>query len=514
MNIFGFELNIEKVGIKLKSILSVDTKVDNRKIEAQQITQIQDQKNLSSSVTNNILFVGQAPAQEVLDKMGMGAIAPIDVPAISAGDANLPQIRKEGKPKELIEKYLSEHTENNSFYIDIDRLIFFYDERLNIDFSEAELVFLVESSLKNSFPFWFWSFLYREKFSNVVPLFKQVFENKDLKIRLGLVAAIGRFTNTSDSIVEWAQTEKNEKVLGAIIVDLHKGGEDALAQRVIVNAISRKLIPDLDYREIKKLEASLGKNEKKCLHEAILSGWPNERVKALNILSATATEEDLSLLESLLEKEAGQTALSILHCIARIGKVNNKEAIEKQLVDTRSEDLFLQVLDTIIAVKDISVLPQLFEWLKKPSDLTSKFLSELHEWQVTSHLDRAVTSLMDKDFYEKVVLDILSVPEGKYRSVFTWRQFNLLEDTENKEVIQLIFSEERLSAYPEWSKVIGKVTLNKALAEKNKQGLLTIAESENYRDAMLAFREIWTMVTTEEALELKLKIEEKERNYC
>jgi hypothetical protein len=92
-------------------------------------------------------------------------------------------------------------------------------------------------------------------------------------------------------------------------------------------------------------------------------------------------------------------------------------------------------------------------------------------------------------------------------------QFNLLEDTENKEVIQLIFSEERLSAYPEWSKVIGKVTLNKALAEKNKQGLLTIAESENYRDAMLAFREIWTMVTTEEALELKLKIEEKER-YC
>jgi hypothetical protein len=70
-----FELNIEK-GDQMKSILSVDAKLIP-KIEAQQITQIKIRKS-SSSVTNNILFVA-SPAQEVLDKMGMGAIAPIDV---------------------------------------------------------------------------------------------------------------------------------------------------------------------------------------------------------------------------------------------------------------------------------------------------------------------------------------------------------------------------------------------------------------------------------------------------
>lgn len=496
----------------LKLFNRVNSPVDKRKVEIETLTQIHEQKNLNAPITNNtiVLVSGTTEAKEVIGKITGELDIPLetDVPKLSTGQSTLPEVEEDGKPKKLIKHYLAEHKENPEFFLDVGRLLFFYEERLNTDFTEEELVFLIQSSLKNNFPFWFWAFLYREKFESVTPLLKSAFATMDLKIKLKVVEVFGRFTDTAENIVELSQNEKDETVLGAMVVRLTKSNEEACAQRLISNAISRKLIPKLDYKEIKTLNAELGKNEKKFLHERIQNGWSNEKVQALNILSVTASEEDLRVLEDLIENEAyRETTFSTMHCIARIGKTNNKTLLEKQLEDARWEEFFMQVLDTLIAVKDKGILPKLLSWLKDSSEFSWKFSSELHKYDIERKISRGLIELIDNDFYEVIVEDILSYSTSKYRHLYVWRHFNLLEDVKNKDVVELIKKETRLSEYPEWKKLISEIAKNEAIEVKSKESLLTLVGPTDYQSSLFALRELWKVIDVQEALNLKSIIE-------
>src|SRR3989344_2292332 len=362
MNLSFFKLNIEKIGLKLKSILSVNTKVDvevnKQKLEIETLTQIQEQKNLNAPITNNtfVLVAGTDQVKEIVEKIAGATDIPLLIPASSSGEATLPNVSEEDGATKSLKQYLKEHEDNPEFLLDRGRLLFFYEERQTIDFKEDALVFLLQSSLKVKFPFWYWTYLYREKFGNVVPLLEAAFKTGDVKIRLEVLNILTRFLDTGENIVQLAMSEIDELVLGAMVVKL--AGDEDKAQRVIANAISRKFIPQLDYKDIKSLTAPLGKNEKKFLSETIANGWSNEKVKALNILSVTASEEDLPLLEGLIEKERyRETTYSTLHCIVRIGKTNIAEHLENELENARLEELLMQVLEALVAVKDKNILP-------------------------------------------------------------------------------------------------------------------------------------------------------------
>ena len=125
--------------------------------------------------------------KNVLSGLNDIAATPLEVPIASTGEATLPEIEQEGKPKRLLKEHLIAYKENKQLYLDREKLLFFYEKRLSIDFTDEELVFLIQSSFKNDFPFWFWAFLYREKFNNVVPLFQKAYETSDLKIRLKII---------------------------------------------------------------------------------------------------------------------------------------------------------------------------------------------------------------------------------------------------------------------------------------------------------------------------------------
>jgi hypothetical protein len=351
-------------------------------------------------------------------------------------------------------------------------------------------------------------FLYREKFESVTPLLKSAFDTKDLKIKLQVVEVFGRFTDTAENIFELSQTEKDETVLGAMVVRLFKSNEESCAQRVILNAISRKLIPKLDYKDVKTLNAGLGKNEKKFLHEKIKNGWSNEKVQALNILSVTASEEDLPVLEDLIANETyRETTFSTMHCIARIGKTNNKALLEKQLEDARWEEFFMQVLDTLIAVKDINILPKLLAWLKDSSAFSWKFSSELHKYEIDRKISKGLIELIDSDFYEVIVEDILSYSSSKYRHLYVWRQFNILEDVKNKDVIELIKKETRLSEYSEWKKLLKEIVKNEAIEVKSKESLMALVGPNDYQSSLFALRELWKVIDAQEAMNLRPIIE-------
>jgi hypothetical protein len=513
MDFSFFKMNIEKIGLKLKSIVAVDTKVDvevnKQKVEIETLTQIQEQKNLNAPITNNtiVLVAGSDQAKELVEKITGIADVPLLIPPNATGEATLPEIEEEDGATKLLKKCLEEYAESPEFLLDRGRLLFFYDERQNIDFKEDALVFLLQSSLKAGFPFWYWTYLYREKFGNVVPLLEAAFRTDDVKIRLEVLNILTRFLDTAENIVQLAMTENNELVLGAMVVKLV--GDPDRAQRVIANAISRKLIPRLDYKEIKSLTAPLGKNEKKFLTDTIASGWSSAKVKALNILSVTASEEDLPLLEGLLQNETyRETTYSTLHCIARIGKTNIAKHLEKELEDARLEELYMQVLETLVAVKDKGILPKLFSWLKDGSSgLAWRFTSGFRDWTLSEKIKEAILELMDKDFYEVIVHDILAQLEGKYQHVYVWRQFNLLRDVSNEEIVELIKKETRLSKFEEWSEVLNAVTSSEAVERKDKDGLLALAVPTNYTTAMLSLRELWKLIPQDEALKLRGVIE-------
>lgn len=496
-NLFG------KLVVSIKNVfVRIDSPVDKRRIDAAvHIDKIDKYEQTS------ITFVGipVEKRKELLDSRELDA-QKIKLPTSQdAVGANLPAGNKiDSQTRNFLRHCLQEYKKNPSLFLDREHLFFIYKERLELDFSEEDLIFLLQSSLKSGFPYWFWSFLYREKFGNVIPLFNSAFKSENLKVRINAIIGMSKFTESSEDIAKLAMTEDDELILGTIVVTLHKLKAPDLIQRVITNAITRKLIPELDYKEIKGLRVKLGENEKKFLHEVIKSGWANEKVKALNILSITADKSDLPILEELLENESyRQTTFSVLNCIANVGFSNKAKLIEKELEDSRWEELFTQTLTTLVAIKHKDVLPKLFEWVKDTSSFTWRFSFELHEWKLRDKIDDAIKKLCDKNFYEIIIKDILSYPRNEYTHLRIWRQLHLLKSIESPEIIDLIKKESRLNSYPEWQEVFWEVSLKESLQKKDKDKLLDLVKKDNYTLAMLALREVWKIVDQKEALNLQ-----------
>ena len=495
-----------KIGKFIGSVFSVkgpvDVDIKKNKAKIQELNQTQD-----NSI--NIQIFDPELTKRLIGNVEKPPSATASIFADPAGSAVLPPTKdSKSKAKSLLKTNLVEHNKNPSYSLDVGRLIFVYGERLNIDFSKDELVFLLRSSLKSDFPFWYWCFLYREKFKEVVPLLLQGFKTIDIKVRLGIVDVLSRFTDTGDYIAKLAETEHNEIVLGAMVVKLFNNGYLDQSQRVIVNAISRRLIPCLDYRDIKTLNATLGINEKEFLYKVIKKGWPDDKVKALNILGATISEDDLPLIENLLENESySKIELSALHCIIKIGRTNNQEFLEKELEDARSAELFIQILGALVAVKARSILPKIYGWLKDTSSISWRFLLGFDKWRLDQSLTQAIVALFDEDFYELVINDILKQPKGKYWHMFTWRQFNVLRSVNDKKIFKLIKNETRLKGVPEWKELLDGIGLQEAIPRGNKAGFVKMVTQVNYTLSMLALREVWKIVSQEEALEIRDIIE-------
>lgn len=429
------------------------------------------------------------------------------IPSDAIGDASLALSSNDAESTLLLNKWHSDYKNNDALLLDIGRIIYLYDKRLGILFTEDHLVFLVRSSLKNDFPVWFWSFFYREKYSHVLPLFKAAFNTTDVKIRLGVIRSYGRFSDSSQDLVELAEAEKDTTVLGLIVTILSKNGEEMAAQRVICNALSRRLVPILDYKEVQNLKTEVGTIERNFLRDVVENGWPNQKIYALNILSLTALESDLLLLESLLESEY-ETMCSTLHCIERIGKINNQAILIKLLDDTRSEEVFVQILKTLVAVNNRSVLPQLFNWMKDSSSFVWRFSSEMHSWRLNDKIEDALIALTDKEFYEHIVADILSVPDGKHQHLFVWRQFHILGSLKNPDLISLLNNDERLKKFADWEKATKRIATQEIVGSSDKDQLIALITPDNFTVSMLACRQLWKIVTHEEGVLFVNKIDE------
>jgi hypothetical protein len=160
----------------LKLFNKVNSPTDNRKVEIDTINQIKEHQTFNAPVTI-VMVADQAKAIELGQRSTsseqLDTPLETEVPKLATGQATLPEVEEDGKPKKSLKYYLAEHKENPEFFLDTGRLLFFYEERLNIDFTKEELVFLIQSSLKNNFPFWFWAF-YIERNLKVSHLFLRV----------------------------------------------------------------------------------------------------------------------------------------------------------------------------------------------------------------------------------------------------------------------------------------------------------------------------------------------------
>lgn len=499
-NIFG---SIKIKGLSFFKNLRVQS--SKKKYSAEEMTIIEEQK------TVNVLVASEEQKKLFSRFMG-GTGSELSVESLISPDSDgtiLPVVAPvDRKIKTFLSQYLQEYRQNPTLFLDKERLFSIYKERSGVDFSEEELVFLLQSSLKNDFPCWFWSFFYREKYGNVMPLFRSAYNCNNSKIRMGVITGLNKFTDVNESIVKLAETEEDEDILGIIVIKLHKKKETDLVQRVIANALTRRIVPSFEYKPVKNLKIDLGTGEKRFLHKVIKEGWANEKNKALNVLSLAADESDLSLIEGLLESETyRETTLNTLNCIARIGKTNRIELIENELLNSKLEKYFIESLNTLIAVGHKKILPKLFDWLKDSSSFNWRFSDDLHQWQLTEKIERAILSLIDEDFYEVIIKDILSNPKNEYTNLYTWRQFNLLKETKDKKIIKLIKKEDRLSDYSEWQEVLDEIKLREISESKDKKELFDVATPNNYTAAMFSLREVWKIINQEEAINIQSILE-------
>jgi hypothetical protein len=169
---FSFiKLNIEKIGIKLKSFTllkgEVKIDVDKRKVEIENFTQIREQKNLNAPITNNtiVLVSGTSEAKEVIEKITGELDIPLEteVPKLSTGQASLPEVEVDGKPKKLLKQYLTEHRENPDFFLDIDGWLFQHNVYYGVinllgKIGDIEdLTFVEESINKETINLFYWN---------------------------------------------------------------------------------------------------------------------------------------------------------------------------------------------------------------------------------------------------------------------------------------------------------------------------------------------------------------------
>lgn len=497
----------------------ITVEVDKRKMEleaeniyqSENLTQIVEQKSAKTIIEHLIINnTSSVDTGVLISQLTDGEQPELPTPTDSVGVVLLAPENTEGvKYKERLQLYLKEHLSNRDFFIGIGQLLFFYENRLLIDFSEEELIFLLQSSLKCEFPFWYWSLLHREKFRHVMPLLRSAFITSDVKIRIEVIRIIGKFRDTADEIVTLCTTEENPIVLGKAITTLFINKSENEAQRILSNSISRKIVPRVEYKDVQSLLTPIGVNEKMFLHNIIKTGWPEEVVFALNIISLSPSETDLNIIEDVLENVSYKSVtISALHCIKRIGKTNKPELIRKLLTDTRQEDVLYQTLETIRVIKDKDSLPELFDLIKRPESIYWRF-SEIDTWKYKRALEKTVKELFDKNFYEIVIEDILSykVFDENWK-LYTWRQTFLLKSLrENPEIVTLIKAENRLNELSDWNEVLEEMEPESYLeSENDKQKLFELIKSEDFKQAKLAAQRLWKIADNNELLSYTIKV--------
>lgn len=435
------------------------------------------------------------------------------------GDAQLIAATTNKQTEDFLHKHLEENQSDNNLLLDRGGLLLIYKEREAISFTEEELIFLVQSSIKHEFPLWFWIYYYREKFGNVVPLLQKAFSHPSSKVRRGGIDALSDFLDTEDDIAKLAENESNPDVLGFIASNLLEKKNTDCVQRVIANALTRKIIPVLTEKSQQKREETkidLGAAEKRFLYSVINNGWSEEKTKALTILSLSTGEEDLLTLENLFEKITySDTANLILNCFKRIGKTSKTKEIEKELLETRRQESFIALLDALVAVKYKLIFPQLLEWLRDISRVTNQLWGDANERKLEEKIQSAIFSLLDKDTYELLVQYILKhYSPDKYGNIMSWRHFRVLRDKEsNPEIISLIKAETRLVEFEPWQEVISGVELKEKTSVKNKEQLLSFITPEDTDQNLAILKEVYEIITPAQALiDVKPLIEELRAN--
>jgi len=417
--------------------------------------------------------------------------------------------KKNLEEENYLKKRLEDYNGGKTFFLSFNELLYIYSKKVEIDFSKEELVYLIQSSFYCDFPYWYWSYLYREKFGNILPVYSGVFKTESAIIRVNTVKALSRFIDTDEKIVSLSETEYDENVLAEMIIVLGKNKNEELISRVVTNIISRRLLPQINFKDLPKIKISLGKNEKQFLYENIKNGCDLDKISALNILSLSAHEDDLPLLEEVLKEEKYiDVVLSVLNCIVCVGKINNLDTIIDNIKDSKREKEFLLSLDVYGISSDKSLLETLYKWLINDRFAGNRFSSFMSDWQYNRKIEEVIVKLCDKEFYEFIVKDLEPKVERGDGYLYTWSYFNLLKAlSKNKKISKLLKGEKRLVKDEQWQEVVDEINLNEAV-EEGKDKIIGLVNSDNYQLSMFALRKLWEMVPPDEVLKYEYKIRE------
>jgi hypothetical protein len=520
MNFGFFQVNIGKVigdiKARFKIHAPVDVEIAKKEINAENIVgSIGEQRNVN---IQTLIITGSNPEALSEELRGLlGQAEQLPPPAVQSDSPSpspsLPAPEEENElVKKLLHEYVEGYTNNATFLSGAGQLLYIYENRTTITFSEDELTFLFLSSLKNDFPYWFWCFTYREQYGHVVPLLLRAYQNANTELKMKLVKVFSNFTETEDELTSLAESERNEDVLGTIVIELSKKHGE-LAQRVLSNALSRQLVPRVSYEKIADLNAPLGPREKQFLHKIIAEGWPEEKADALNVLSVAADKTDLALIESIISDSSYQRAvLSALHCIIKIGETTMFERLLELLKETRQEEVFLQLLVTLKVLNNKAAFPEIFKLVKDPESIYWRF-SELNKWTYERKLEETAGTLFGSSHYDMVIEDILSkkfMDEHWYNWV--WRQMFFLKHTTNPEIKSLIEKETRLDALSEWTEVVQAVKKESNIESDEPEELRAKVSKDDFKLSMFALRKLWEVISPDEVLNEREKIENLRTN--
>lgn len=507
---------IESVRVKLGSIIGriyhKEEHNEQTNLDVSQKT-IGDQIGLQQIASQINLILPEGTSEEERTRLIQATLQGVKrlpdgdrISAEAAGDARLPEETTGTPAEEFLHKYFEEYQSDNSLLLDRGGLLFVYKSREKISFSKQELVYLTQSSLRNNFPIWFWQYNHRERFGSVVPLLQSVFKHDLLKIRKGVISALNDFSDTDDHIVELMEGERNPEVLGYAVSRFLEKNDVDRAQRVIANALTRRIIPTLTEKvknNLNRPKIDLGSAERRILHKAIEDGWQSEKLRALELLSLSAEESDLTFLEGLLDNVTYTDVVNrILACIKRIGKTNKAQYIEKKMLDTHWEESFIAHLDALVGVKYKGIFPQLLIWLSDVRKVTNKFWrGEKSEQKVEEKIQESIAILLDKENYEELVQYILdNYSPGDY-AIFSWKHFWVLgEKKDDPEILKLLKSEKRLNGFEQWERVEKEIEQKELTIIDNPSESLSLITPEKSEQAFLILRKLYETLSSEEAV--------------
>jgi len=521
MGIIDFKgINIESVKAKLGSIIGYHKEEHKEehnekilKIDASQKKFIGEQVHSQHIAQQINLSLPEGTSEEERTKLMQIALEGAkqtpennQISTEASGGARLPEKTTATPTEKFLHKHFEEYQSDNTLLLDRGGLLFIYKSREKISFSKEELGYLTQSSLRNDFPIWFWLYNHRERFESVVPLLQLVFKHNLLKIRKGVINALNDFSDTSDDIVKLMESEDDSEVLGYSISRFLEKNDTDRAQRIMANALTRRIIPVLTEKvrgNLNRVKIDLGSAERRFLHKSIEDGWQSEKLRSLELLSLSAEESDLPFLEDLLDKITYTDIVNhILACIRRIGKTNKAEYIEKEMLDTRWEESFIAHLDALIGIKYKAIFPQLLIWLSDIRKVSNKFWrGEKSEQKLEEKIQESIVALLDKENYEELIQYILNkYSPGEYE-ILSWRHFWVLrEKKDDPEIPRLLKEEGRLNDFEQWERVTKEIEQREQTLVDNPTKSLSFIASKKSEWSFLILRKLYETLSAEEAV--------------